>query len=186
MTGFVKRWPWLLVALAAAGLAPQPASAQTPDLSIAAFYGIWKGNALSESELSTYFRLTERDLDVIVRPSPRGFTITWTTVLRQKGDPANPEVQRKSTSLRFVPSDRPNIWRATTSGDPLAGRPLAWARIKGQTLTINSMVIEEDGGFEMQIYNRTLSGLGMALEFTRLKDGEPVRTAKGRLIKYAD
>ena len=47
-------------------------------------------------------------------------------------------------------------------------------------------MIEDDGGFEMQIYRRTLSGLGMALEFVRLDDGETVRTAKGRLIKYAE
>ncbi len=184
MSGFVNRGLKILVVLAAAG--PVSALGAAQDLSIAAFFGIWKGNALSESELSTYFRLTERDLDVIIRPTHRGFAITWTTVLRQKGDPANPEIRRKSTSLSFVRTERSNVWRAATSGDPLAGYRLAWARVKGPTLTVTSLVIEDDGGFEMQIYRRTLSGLGMALEFVRLDDGETVRTAKGRLIKYAE
>ena len=175
----------LVVAIAAGSLlAAAPAQAQ--ELSIAAFYGNWKGSALSESELSVYFRLTARDLDVTIRPAAEGFTISWTTVLRQKGDPDNPDIQRKSTTLGFVPAGRPNIWRATATGDPITGQTLAWARIKERTLSVTSMVITDDGGFEMQIYDRTLSDLGMELEFTRLRDGEPVRTAKGRLIKYSD
>jgi hypothetical protein len=156
------------------------------DLSIAAFFGTWRGSALSESAVSVYFRLTERDLDVVVGPSGNGFTITWTTVLRQSGDPNNPTVKRRSTTLNFIASAQPNVWRAVNSGDPVAGQPAIWARIKGKTLTINSMVVNSDGGFEMQVYDRTLSGLGMELEFTRVEDGEPVRTAKGRLVKHAN
>ncbi len=67
---------WLLAgALAAWPLAATPAWAQ--DLSHAAFYGNWKGSALSESELSVYFRLTERDLDVTIGPAGAGFTVAW-------------------------------------------------------------------------------------------------------------
>ena len=172
------------VALGAAALVVAPLGAQ--ELSIAAFFGHWKGSGISESELSVYFRLTARDLDVVIRPEGAGFNVAWTTVQRQKGDPDNPDVVRKSSSLSFIPSGRPGIWRATTSADPLTGGTLAWARVKGHTLTVNSLVIDDGGGHEMQIYKRTLSDLGMALEFTRLKEGEPVRTAKGRLIKLAD
>jgi len=167
-----------------AALAAAPLGAQ--ELSIAAFYGHWKGSGISESETSLYFRLTARDLDVVIRPEGAGFNVAWTTVQRQKGDPDNPDVVRKSSSLSFVPSGRPGIWRGATSADPIAGGTLAWARIKGRTLTLNSMAIGDDGGHEMQVYQRTLNDLGMSLEFTRLKDGEPVRTAKGRLIKFAD
>lgn len=167
-----------------APLGVAPLGAQ--ELSIAAFFGHWKGSGISESELSVYFRLTARDLDVVIRPEGAGFSVAWTTVQRQKGDPDNPDVVRKSSSLSFIPSGRPGIWRATTSADPLDGGTLAWARVKGRTLTVNSLAIDDGGGHEMQIYKRTLSDLGMALEFTRLKEGEPVRTAKGRLIKLAD
>ena len=179
------RWP-LAAALAATLSLALLAPVQARDLSIAAFYGNWRGSALSETELSVYFRLTARDLDVTIRPAPGGFTIAWTTVLRQKGDPGNPDIQRKSAMLAFVSAGRPSLWRATTSGDPIAGQALTWARIKGQTLTVTSMAITDDGGFEMQIYRRTLSARGMELEFTRLRDGEPVRTARGRLVKHAN
>ncbi len=173
----------LLVGLAAAAL---PGVLHAQELSIAAFYGTWRGSALSESAVSVYFRLSERDLDVVIGPSGSGFTITWTTVLRQSGDPTNPTVKRRSTTLDFAPAGRPGLWRALNSGDPVAGQPAIWARVKDRTLTINSMVVSDDGGFEMQVYNRTLSGLGMELEFTRVEDGEPVRTAKGRLVKHAN
>ncbi|MFQ5955954.1 MAG: hypothetical protein ACE5JZ_12885, partial [Kiloniellales bacterium] len=133
----------LVVALAAGSLLAA-APAQARELSVAAFYGNWKGSALSESDLSVYFRLTERDLDVTIRPAAQGFTVAWTTVLRQKGDPGNPDIQRKSATLSFVPAGRPDIWRATTSGDPITGQTLAWARLKGQTLTVTSMVITGD------------------------------------------
>ena len=123
---------------------------------------------------------------MVIRPAGAGFTVAWTTVQRQKGDPNNPDVVRKSSSLSFVPSGRPGIWRAANSADPIAGGTLAWARVKGHTLTVNSMAIGDDGGHEMQVYERTLGDLGMTLAFTRLKDGEPVRTAKGRLVKFAD
>ena len=45
------------------------------------------------------------------------------------------------------------------------------------------MVINESGAYQLQRYERKLSGSGMELTFTRLKDGEKVRTVKGRLIK---
>ena len=155
-------------------------------LSIAAFFGNWKGSAISTSELSIYFRLTERDLDVTIRGAGGGFRVDWTTVQRQKGDPNQPDVRRKSSSLAFVPSRRPGIWREASSGDVLDGGTLSWARVKGNTLTVHRFVIDDQGGFEIQVYKRTLSGLGMDLEFVRIKDGEPVRTAKGSLIKYSN
>jgi hypothetical protein len=47
------------------------------------------------------------------------------------------------------------------------------------------MQIKQDGSWEIQKYIRTINDQGMRLEYQRLKDGEPVRTVKGRLIKIA-
>ena len=55
----------------------------------------------------------------------------------------------------------------------------------GQTLTVHTLVITADGGYEMQVYDRTLSALGMNLEFIAFRNGESRRTAKGRLVKVA-
>ena len=107
-------------------------------------------------------------------------------VLRQGGDPSNPDVRRKSSTLSFIPTNKYNVFRSATGGDPLSGVPLTWARLVGNTLTVHSLVVDDDGTYNMLTYDRTLSGTGMALVFTRVRDGEPVRKVEGKLIKYGD
>ena len=171
---------FLYTALLAAG----PALAA--DVNIAAFFGHWKGNALSESEISIHFQLTQRDIDVRVGPAGNdGFRITWATVQRQKGDPNQPEEVLKETTVDFQPSARPGAW-VGKAGDPLATGEISWARIAERTLIIYNMGIRDDGAYDMQIYKRTLTGSGMELEFTRTIDGGVARTAKGRLIKFSN
>jgi hypothetical protein len=160
-------------------------AAWAADVAIAAIYGRWQGTAMSESELSVYFQLTSRDLDVLIAPEGKGFYINWTTIQRQRGDVAKPRAVNKSTKMSFVPTDKPNVWRATGASDPLVG-PYAWARLKDNTLTVHSLEVQPDGGFELQVYARTLADTGMTLAFSRSKNGERIRTAKGRLIKVAD
>lgn len=156
------------------------------DVNIAAFFGHWKGSALSESEISIHFQLTQRDIDVQVGPAGNeGFQITWATVQRQKGDPNMPEEVLKQTTVNFMPSGRPSVW-VGKAGDPLATGEISWARIAERTLTVYNMGIRDDGAYDMQIYKRTLTGSGMELEFTRTIDGGVTRTAKGRLIKFSN
>ena len=45
------------------------------------------------------------------------------------------------------------------------------------------MALNDRGGYELTTYDRTLTGVGMDFEFRRLRDGEPVRTVSGRLVK---
>jgi hypothetical protein len=172
----------LAVCLTAVLTVAAPALAR--DVSIAAFMGQWSGNGLSESADSVYFQLTARDLDVQIKPAPSGFSVSWTTVQRQKGDTRAPTAVDKTTTLTFAATDKRNVWRATEAGDPM-GSGYAWARIKESTLTISIMQVASDGGFELQVFDRTLSGNGMELRFARFRDGERVRTAKGRLVKVA-
>ncbi|MEQ9639658.1 MAG: hypothetical protein RIM84_06490 [Alphaproteobacteria bacterium] len=161
-----------------------PAAAK--DIGIAAFFGVWEGNAVSESEISLYFRLTSRDIGVEVRPAGEGFSITWKTVQRQKGDPNKPVEELKSATTTYQPV-RAGVWAAEANRDPLSapGAVYSWAHVRDNTLVIKSLAIDADGGHEMQIYERTLSGTGMSLSFSRLQDGQEVRTATGRLIKVA-
>jgi hypothetical protein len=160
--------------------------AKAEQLSIEAFYGNFQGSGMASSDSSDYFGLTLRDLDVTVRPEDGGVSIAWTTVLRQGGDPNNPDVRRKSNMLLFTESGRPGIWRAAGSGDALAGEPLAWAYVHGHTLTVHSLVITDSGGYVMQTYNRTLTDMGMELEFISVKNGEAARSVEGRLTKRSN
>ncbi len=153
---------------------------------ISAFFGQWAGSGVSQTEESIVFQYTQRDLNVTIRAAGNGSAVNWTTVQRQKGDPNDPTPERKDTGAVFLPTGRPNLWRAEGALEPLSGNAYSWASLRGQTLTINSMTITQDGGYEMQIYNRTLSGLGMTLEFIRLENGAVRRTVRGQLIKQAN
>ncbi len=163
-----------------------PASAQQ-DLPIAAFFGTYEGGGVAENADSQYFAVTARDFDVVIgRAADGGFTVAWTTVIRGGGNPAQPNLRHRKATRSFAPVGTKGLFRAADSGDPLAGKPLSWARIKGQTLSIYELQIDQDGTFELTRYDRSVSGTGMVLSFTRSRDGEPVRTVKGRLARIGN
>jgi hypothetical protein len=153
----------------------------------AAFYGVFSGGGLAENEDSLYFGVTARDLDVTIRPDGAGFSVSWTTVIRQGGDPKNPNVRRRTTVKSFQPiPGRPNVFRAADSGDPVAGQESVWARIHGSTLTVYLMSVDPGGSYEMQRYDRTVGVGGMQLVYTSEKDGEKLRKVTGRMVKQAN
>ncbi len=169
-------------ALALLVAAANPARAQT--LPLDAFFGTFEGTGLARSDVSDYFGLTVRDLDVTIGPAAGGgLTIAWTTVIRSGGDPDNPNVRRKSASVTFTPSERPGIYRATDASDVLGGGSYAWAYVDGYSLVVHSLSVPDGGAYVMQTYKRTLSDLGMSLEFTSVRDGETLRRVEGRLTK---
>lgn len=162
-------------------LAAGAASAQ--DATLQAFFGQWQGSGISKTDQSLYFGETVRDFDVEIRAEGQGFRVAWTTVLRQGGDPNNPDVRRRSAERGFSPSGNGRYFVASDSGNPLTGGDMAWARLEKRTLTIYIMTIAEDGLYDMQIYARTLEAPGMTLRFTRIRGDEPQRTVEGRLVK---
>ena len=159
-----------------------PVITMAKDLPISAFRGDWRGNAISESNISVNFPITSRDIDVSIKPNENGdFTITWRTLLRQKGSPDSPKETLKETTLTFVKTDQPNVWKDSKGGDVYAGDSISWAQLKKQTLTVYVMAISDSGDYDMQIYKRTLNGINMELDFTAIRDGAIRRTAQGRL-----
>lgn len=162
------------------------AGAQARDLPIGAFYGSFKGGGVAENRDSIYFGVTVRDFDVQIKPEGDGFRVDWATIIRKGGDPNNPKVKRKAQSAVFIPAGNPGVYRAVDLADPLQGGKYAWARIAKQTLYIYALLIDGEGRYDMQIYERTLKPSGMDFVFHRVRDGEPVRTVKGKLIKYAN
>jgi len=157
--------------------------AAAQDISIKAFTGTWGGSAVANNRDSLYFGVTIRDLDVTVTPTADGFNIGWTTVIRRGGTPNQPKVRKKSVMMRFVSAGRKGVWKLANSGDMLSGNPYGWARIQGRTLTLYLMAIDQRGRYSMSRYARTLSGTGMDLEFTAIRDGEPARVVRGKLVR---
>lgn len=166
--------------------APPRAGSASQPLDIKAFFGSFAGSGLADGDDSAYFGVTQRDLDVrIAAAGQGGFTIVWTTVLRGGGDPKNPDIRRRETTMTFAPGPRPGLFTAAANGSPLDGGVIAWARLARNTLTIYVFAVREDGRHDIQTYARTLSGNGMELVFTRLVDGERQRRVRGKLVKNA-
>ena len=153
------------------------------------FFGQYAGQTISEAGAG----LAERDLNVTIRPwkKGKGFTLEWTTVIRSAD-----ETRRQSHSINFQPSARPGIYGAAMRSDmfggqgaldPLKGDPYVWARIDEDTLTVHSLLITEEGGYEMQVFDRTLMPEGgMRLTFSRLRDGQPLKVIHGTLQRIGD
>ncbi|MFC3229604.1 hypothetical protein ACFOGJ_20315 [Marinibaculum pumilum] len=160
--------------------------AQARDLNLPAFFGHWQGTGISETEDSIYFRVTSRDMDVRISGADQGgFRIVWTTVQRQSGAADNPNAERKTTEMMFLPTGRKNVWKSQTAADPMTGT-YAWATLQGATLSINTFVIQGNGDFRLHVYKRTITGLGMELDFIAFADGEAARTVSARLVKVGN
>ena len=129
-----------------------------------------------------------RDLDVTISETDEGFNVFWkSTTVKADG-----RIKTKDFDISFTPTDREHVFQAaqrpslfggTKPLDPMKGEPYVWARIVGDTLTIFALLILDDGGYELQIYNRSLSDSGLNLEYSRIRDGEQLRTIKSTLTK---
>jgi hypothetical protein len=100
--------------------------------------------------------------------------------------------RRDEYTITFMPSKRPNIYssamRTDVFGnavplDPLAGDPYMWARREGDKFWRYALFVTETGGYEMQTYEYTLVPGGLTLRYSRVRDGEVLRTVTGKLKK---
>ena len=145
--------------------------------SIDPFLGSFEGNV----EFDNNGTAERRDMNVEIAETDSGFSVSWTSV-SYKSDGRTKE---NSYTIAFRPSERENIYASAVKAnvfgklvplDPLKGEPFVWSRIEGQTLTLFSLFIDENGDYEMQEYHRTLAEGGLQLEFRRLSNGAEVRT----------
>lgn len=164
----------ITVATATAGLAAS--SDITP------FYGEYEGEVAATDD----GKLVKRDLRVKISPHSKGFTVEWTAVTTK----ANGKVKRKDYTINFLPTRRKGIYRSgeardmfgnAVPRDPLKGEPYVWARLHENTLTIFALHVLEDGGYEMQVYARTRVPDGLDLQYSRVRDGEVLRTVEAKL-----
>lgn len=152
--------------------------------SYTAFVGEYAGTA--ESTING--KKINRILDVSISESGKGFQVDWTTIAQK----ASGKIKKKSYSIKFIPTHRKNIFSSAMKPnffggemalDPLKGHPYVWARIVDKTLTVYALHVTDDGGYELQIYDRTRTDIGLNLKFTRLRDGKPMRSIQGSLVK---
>jgi len=148
------------------------------------FFGRYEGQAITAND----GELEPRDVEVSISAAEEGFNVTWTSVIYK----ANGRVKRAKYSIDFRPSQREGIYRSAMRKnlfgqavplDPMRGEPYVWARIEGDTLTVYALHVTDEGGYEMQTYERTLIPEGLVLEYTSVRDGELQRTITGTLAR---
>jgi len=176
----------LVAGLILAGLPGMTVPALAADATLEEFYGAYVGNTSQAPNEP----LMPRDLATKISPHGKnGFRLEWTTVIYRADGP-----KRKSYAVNFSPSGRPGIFSSAMRSDlfgqsepldPLKGDPYLWAQLNGQTLTVHAMLITDDGGYEMQTYERTLAEGGMVLRFLRNHNGVEMRTIIGKLKRVA-
>jgi hypothetical protein len=148
------------------------------------FYGAYVGEAVS----ATGEELDKRDISVEITPESKGFKVKWTAVIKRGRD----QPRREERTITFIPSKRPDIFSSAMRTDqfgnavpldPLHGDPYIWARLDGAKFWMYALFVTETGGYEMQTYERTLVPGGMDLRYSRVRDGEVLRTVTGKLKK---
>lgn len=178
-----------VAALLAWGVAVLPAAAD--DTPVTPFLGTYVGSA-------TVFGRTgaveeERDMDITVTEGSRGaFSITWVNVTRVDGRRDVPGVERRVDQVTLTPGDRPGMYteemrrsmfETRRRMDPMAGDPLRWARVEDGRIGTYALVIGEDGGYELQTYERVRTPNGLDIEFRRIVNGVVERRITGRTIR---
>ena len=172
-------WKYALVVCVSMAMAAT-SHAAGPD--VEAFFGEFEGQAITDQE----GELKTRDLRVKISPSKNGFTVNWISVTKR----SDGSLKRKEYSVDFLPTRRQNIFRSgqrknmfghAVPLDPMQGDPYVWARIYGDTLTVFALHVLEDGGYEMQTYARTRIPEGLDLNYSRVRDGQVLRSVNGIL-----
>ncbi|MBE1282171.1 MAG: hypothetical protein GJ676_02560 [Rhodobacteraceae bacterium] len=122
-----------------------------------------------------------RDMSVKISESKDGFTVEWVST-SYKSDGRQ---KSKSYSIDFLPSAREGIYSAAMTRnvfghavplDPMKGEPFVWGRITGDTLTVFSLFLDENGDYELQQFDRTLVEGGLMLDFVVFRDGAALRS----------
>lgn len=150
-----------------------------------AFVGNYSGSAdVVTADGSSH----KRDMSVEISLTKDGFNVSWTSVSYK----SDGRVKEKSYSIDFIPTDRPQVFAAAQKKDvfghlvqldPMKGEPFIWARIITDTMTVYSLFVNEDGGYEMQQYDRTLTEGGLQLEFSRVRNGQHQKSVSTLLTR---
>ena len=171
----------LVLGLACAGASGSWAASLEP------FFGSYVG--IAEVSNLRNGEVRERDMDIVIEPYKQGgFKIQWINVTLVDGQRAVPGVERRVQTVLFEPAEdrafftevqENNPFRERAETRPMRGDPVRWASLDDQGLHVYSFVVLEDGRYELQIYDRALTDIGIDIRFQRIVDGEVVRRITG-------
>jgi hypothetical protein len=147
------------------------------DDAVKPFVGRYEGSAVAKNRDSLYFGVGNRDMGIDISAKGDGFSVRWSTI--KKGG----KRKNKTTTMTFVATPQPGIYKSEKNGEPIGGKPYSWAHIRGKEMRVYIFAVRKDGGYDLSIYRRTLTSDGMRVEFRRLRDGSPVRIVIGKAAR---
>jgi hypothetical protein len=151
------------------------------------FHGSFEGVAIAsvESPEGQDTELSIRNLDMAIGPAGRdGFWIDWQTLIRSEDASGMPKYRRKSSRLEFV-QVRPGVYRGPSGQGDDDVEYTSWANLLNDTLTVYELARQVDGSFSLATYRRTLTEVGLALEFTYLRNGERIRRVEAEMRRVS-
>ncbi len=173
------------------------------DASVEDFYGVFQGETTYLTATGAKKRGISVSFSPVAdaMPGVEGVEVSWTTLSKR----ADGTFNSKTHDAVFVPADpAETIFVAVKSSgraeditkleevqgdqkdddktvaprsprDPRGTAPYLWGRIQENTFSIYVVVVAEDGGYEIQVYNRTLTKEGMTLVYSRNRAGEHLK-----------
>ena len=164
------------------------APAATAAASLEPFFGTYVGVA-EVQDFRNGGDVLQRDMDIVIEPYKQGgFRIHWVNVSLVDGKRAVPGVERRVQTVLFEPAEdreffvevaESSPFRERGDMQPMRGDPVRWASLDEQGLHVYSFMVLEDGRYELQIYDRALTDIGLDIRFQRIVDGELVREVTG-------
>jgi hypothetical protein len=176
------------LAFAVALMLALAAPAATAAASLEPFFGTYVGVA-EVQDFRNGGDVLQRDMDIVIEPYKQGgFRIHWVNVSLVDGKRAVPGVERRVQTVLFEPAEdreffvevaESSPFRERGEMQPMRGDPVRWASLDEQGLHVYSFMVLEDGRYELQIYDRALTDIGLDIRFQRIVDGELVREVTG-------
>lgn len=157
--------------------------------SIEAFVGSWRG----QKAPSATDALPPDMLSLDVQEGADGFRISWLDLgSRNRGNvgvdklDASFSATNRAGVFEYAPTSSSLLTRMFASpktGNPLKGETLLWARVDGPTLTVYSMKIDLNGGFDLDHYSWTRIEDKLQLSFKkRTEDSGAEIEQQGELV----
>lgn len=175
-----------LLVLLCVGLAMPAAAARLSD-----YFGSYVG--VAEVRDGVDRTVETRHMDIEITGFRRGgFRIRWVNVTLVDGRRDLPGVERRVAEVTFEPegssgffveSQVANPFTQREEMAPLTGDPVRWAKLDEDGLHVFSFVVLPNGRYELHIYTRRLTDVGLDLSFERVVDGDTLRRIDGRTVR---
>lgn len=156
------------------------------------FFGVYVGRAEVRGSDGTL--IGKRDLDITIEAARMGgFKVSWISVELVDGRRDVPGVERRILESSFHgPRDgtyaedtRKTLFATRDRSNILHGDTLRWARIEGDVLSVFSLAVPPEGGYEVQAYERRLTETGLDISFRRIVNDRVVLRVEGQAVRVS-